>query len=95
VFGFGQVGDLKLHTSGQGFTGHHIEIDTNTMGGVEGALIGVLGESVFAEQIVGKGEGGQPGAGNLHFHGGRAAGGGNHHTGGEKESQELFHDAHP
>ena len=55
----------------------------------------VVHEAFLTIQIVGEGEGGQPGAGNLHFHGGCAVGGGNHHTGGEKESQELFHDAHP
>ena len=90
------VGNLKLHAAGQGFAGHHVEVDADTLGGVEGTVaLGVVNKGIVVEQVVGKGEGGQPGAGHLHFHGGRAVGGGNHHTGGEKESQELFHDAHP
>ena len=87
------VGNLKLHAAGQGFAGHHVEVDTDTLGGVEGTVaLGVVNKAIVVEQVVGKGEGGQPGAGHLHFHGGSAVGRGEHHAGGQKKRNELFHD---
>ena len=55
----------------------------------------VIYEAILAIQIVGEGERGQPVAGNFHFHGRGTVGGRNNHAGGEEESKELLHDAHP
>ena len=91
------VGHLKLYAAGQRFAGDDVEVDTNTLGGIEAAcpVFRIFNKRCLAEQIIGEGERGPPFAGHLDVRGGRAVGGGNHHARGEEEIKELFHDAHP
>ena len=91
---------LKLNTTGQILAGHHIKVDSNSLIGLEipdrrtFMFLGIQ-QTVVAIQIVGEMEGGQPNTGNFHFHGRGTVGGRNNHAGGEEESKELLHDAHP